>query len=185
MLTDPAQRPGRVRHRGDDAAPGAGTGRSGSGARQRAGGCRGPRRTGPRRVRRCPRSPDRQYRSRAASTWADTANRALAQLMRVAGIRWSIEASFQTAKSQVGLDQHQVRRWDSWHRFTTVTLAALAVLTICAADAADQDHTVTGLITLTVNEIRRLTSACIIRPINDLTHRLHWSGWRRRHQARA
>ncbi|WP_026270051.1 hypothetical protein [Salinispora arenicola] len=102
--------------------------------------------------------------------------------MRVAGIRWSIEESFQAAKSQVGLDQHQVRRWDSWHRFTTLTLAALAVLTICAAD---QDHTDTGLITLTVNEIRRLINACIIRPINDLTHRLHWSGWRRRHQARA
>ncbi|WP_025616969.1 IS701 family transposase, partial [Salinispora cortesiana] len=107
---------------------------------------------------------------------------ALAQLVRVAGIRWSIEESFQAAKSQVGLDQHQVRRWDSWHRFTTLTLAALAVLTICAAD---QDHTDTGLITLTVNETRRLINACIIRPINDLTHRLHWSGWRRRHQARA
>lgn len=30
----------------------------------------------------------------------------------------------QAAKSQVGLDQHQVRRWDSWHRFTTLALAA-------------------------------------------------------------
>ncbi|HEX5994279.1 MAG TPA: IS701 family transposase, partial [Jiangellales bacterium] len=41
----------------------------------------------------------------------------LAQLVQVAGIRWTVEEAFQAAKSQVGLDQHQVRRWDSWHRF--------------------------------------------------------------------
>ncbi|MFI7650410.1 IS701 family transposase [Micromonospora sp. NPDC049460] len=109
----------------------------------------------------------------------------LAQLVRVAGIRWSIEESFQAAKGQVGLDQHQVRRWDSWHRFTTLALAALAVLAICAADATHDDPTDTGLIKLTVNEVRRLINACIIRPISDLAHRLHWSSWRRRHQARA
>ncbi|MEV0730498.1 IS701 family transposase [Polymorphospora sp. NPDC050346] len=107
----------------------------------------------------------------------------LAQLVRVAGIRWTVEEAFQTAKSQVGLDQHQVRRWDSWHRFTTLALAALAVLTICAADATDK--TDTGLIKLTVNEIRRLINALIITPIRDPAHRLHWSHWRRRHQARA
>ncbi|MEH0841445.1 IS701 family transposase [Micromonospora sp. CPCC 205711] len=109
----------------------------------------------------------------------------LAQLVRVAGIRWTIEESFQAAKSQVGLDQHQVRRWDSWHRFTTLALAALAVLAICAADAAHQDPADTGLIKLTVNEVRRLINVCIIRPLSNLAHRLHWSQWRRRHQARA
>lgn len=109
----------------------------------------------------------------------------LAQLVRVAGIRWTVEESFQAAKGQVGLDQHQVRRWDSWHRHATLALAALAVLAICAADAADQDPADTALIKLTVNEIRRLINACIIRPISDLAHRLHWSNWRRRHQARA
>ncbi|MFF3950799.1 hypothetical protein ACFYYN_39275 [Streptomyces sp. NPDC001902] len=34
---------------------------------------------------------------------------ALSELIRVAGIRWSIEESFQAAKGQTGLDQHQVR----------------------------------------------------------------------------
>jgi SRSO17 transposase len=42
----------------------------------------------------------------------------LAQLVRVAGVRWIVEESFQAGKGQVGLDQHQVRRWPSWHRFT-------------------------------------------------------------------
>jgi len=36
----------------------------------------------------------------------------LPTLIRVAGTRWCIETCFQTSKS-VGLDQHQVRRWDS------------------------------------------------------------------------
>jgi SRSO17 transposase len=110
----------------------------------------------------------------------------LAQLVRVAGIRWSVEESFQAAKGQVGLDQHQVRRWDSWHRFTTLALAALAVLTICAADATTGERdTDRDVIDLTVNEIRRLINAMIIRPVRGLVHRLRWSTWRRRHQARA
>nr|WP_200216355.1 IS701 family transposase [Micromonospora veneta] len=108
----------------------------------------------------------------------------LAQLVRVAGIRWTVEESFQAAKGQVGLDQHQVRRWDSWHRFTTLALAALAVLAICAADATD-DPADTGMIKLTLNEVRRMINTLVLRPIRDLTHRLRWSDWRRRHQARA
>jgi SRSO17 transposase len=116
----------------------------------------------------------------------------LAQLVRVAGIRWTVEETFQAAKSQVGLDQHQVRRWDSWHRFTTLALAALAVLAICAADTTDAADAAIAdrpagitLIKLTVNELRRLINTFIIRPVSDLTHRLHWSRWRRLHQARA
>jgi SRSO17 transposase len=116
----------------------------------------------------------------------------LADLVRVAGIRWTVEESFQAAKSQVGLDQHQVRRWHSWHRFTTLALAALAVLAICAADD-DSTHDThpapntahTALIALTVNEIRRLFNLLIVQPRRDLAHRLRWSLWRRRHQATA
>ncbi|MEU8164932.1 hypothetical protein AB0B97_00335 [Micromonospora sp. NPDC049004] len=91
-------------------------------------------------------------------------------------------------KSQVGLDQHQVRRWDSWHRFTILALAALAVLAICAADTAAHETaapTDSSLIRLTVNEIHRLINTSIIRPNSDLTHRYHWSQWRRHHHARA
>ncbi|KOX06701.1 hypothetical protein ADK66_22245 [Micromonospora sp. NRRL B-16802] len=109
----------------------------------------------------------------------------MAHLVRVAGIRWTVEGGFQAAKGQVGLDQHQIRRWDSWHRFTTLALAALAILAICAADAAAEEPTDTAMIKLTVNEIRRLINILVFRPIHDLAHRLRWSEWRRRHQARA
>jgi hypothetical protein len=65
---------------------------------------------------------------------------------------------------------------------TTLAPAALAVLATCAADAAASDHgrhqpqpTDTGLIKLTVNEVRRLINTFIIRPICNLARRLHWS----------
>jgi SRSO17 transposase len=35
-------------------------------------------------------------------------------LARVAGTRWAIEASFETAKGEVGLDQDEVRSWQGW-----------------------------------------------------------------------
>jgi SRSO17 transposase len=112
----------------------------------------------------------------------------LAQLVRVAGIRWTVEESFQAAKGQVGLDQHQVRRWQSWHRFTTLALAALAVLALCAAQSPSTGNGYDDqpdLIRLTVNEIRRLLNTLLTAPTHTLAHHLHWSQWRRRHQARA
>ena len=57
----------------------------------------------------------------------------LAELVRVAGTRWAVEECFQTAKDQVGLDQYQVRGWTGWHRFITLAMLALAVLTVMAA----------------------------------------------------
>src|SRR5215831_11300223 len=50
----------------------------------------------------------------------------LAALVRVAGMRWSVEEQFQAAKGQVGLDHYQVRTWTGWHRFTTLAMLALA-----------------------------------------------------------
>jgi SRSO17 transposase len=110
----------------------------------------------------------------------------LARLVHVAGTRWIVEEGFQTAKGQVGLDQHQVRQWQSWHRFTTLALAALAILTICAADTNRRDdHAQPDTIRLSVNEIRRLINILIPHPTGSTTHRLHWSNWRLHHQARA
>lgn len=37
-------------------------------------------------------------------------------LTRVAGTRRAIEECFQTAKTEVGLDHYQVRRYDAWYR---------------------------------------------------------------------
>lgn len=111
----------------------------------------------------------------------------LATLVRVAGRRWTVEEAFQSGKELAGLDEHQVRTWTSWRRWTLLAMLAHAFLTVMAATAADATSD-DGLIALTRNEIRRLFSALtqpLRRPVRDILHRLHWSRWRRRHQARA
>ena len=109
----------------------------------------------------------------------------LRELVRVAGRRWTIEESFQASKTLTGLDQHQVRRWTSWHRWTILAMLAYALLAVLAATERAETPTPQGLIALTCNEIHRLFNTLIVEPIQDLRHRLHWSTWRRRHQHRA
>jgi SRSO17 transposase len=60
----------------------------------------------------------------------------LAELVRVAGVRWAVEECFQAAKDQVGLDHYQVRRYDAWYRHVTLVLVALAFLAAVRAQAA-------------------------------------------------
>jgi SRSO17 transposase len=62
---------------------------------------------------------------------------AVADLVAVAGRRWAIEESFQTAKGEVGLDHYQVRRYDAWYRHITLACWAHAYLTVTRATASD------------------------------------------------
>ena len=57
------------------------------------------------------------------------------ELIRVAGTRWAIEECFQTAKTEVGLDHYQVRRYDAWYRHITLAMLAHAYLAVTAAIA--------------------------------------------------
>ncbi len=83
-------------------------------------------------------------------------------LVTIAGQRWRIEESFQAAKGLTGLDQHQVRRWTSWHRWTTLAMLAHAFLAVATAIERDIQPTPAGLIMLTVNEFRRLFDALLL-----------------------
>jgi hypothetical protein len=89
---------------------------------------------------------------------------------------------FQTGKT-IGLDEPQVRRWDSWYRHTTLVMLAQAILTVIAAH--ERDNHDQALIPLTFNEIRRLFAKLIANSVHPINHRLRWSWWRRLHQARA
>jgi SRSO17 transposase len=109
----------------------------------------------------------------------------LATLVRVAGQRWRIEESFQAAKGLTGLDQHQLRRWTSWHRWTTLAMFAHAFLAVATAAEHDAHPTPRGLIELTIHEFRRLFDALLLDTRRTLATLLAWSTWRRRHQARA
>jgi SRSO17 transposase len=64
------------------------------------------------------------------------AKTSLEQLVRVAGTRWAIEESFESAKGAVGLDQYEVRRWPGWYRHITLALLAHAYLTVTRTEAA-------------------------------------------------
>lgn len=63
----------------------------------------------------------------------------LRELVRVAGSRWAVEESFQTAKNEVGLDQYQVRRYDAWYAHITLAMTAAAFLVATRAAEADKE----------------------------------------------
>jgi SRSO17 transposase len=60
----------------------------------------------------------------------------VAEMARVGGTRWAIEESFETGKSEVGLDQYEVRSWPGWYRHITLAMLAHAYLTVMRAKAA-------------------------------------------------
>jgi SRSO17 transposase len=59
----------------------------------------------------------------------------LAQQVRVAGMRWTVEESIQTAKGEVGLDHYEVRSFTGWYRHMTLAMWASAFLSVVRAEA--------------------------------------------------
>ena len=109
----------------------------------------------------------------------------LRELVRVAGRRWTIEECFQTGKGLTGLDEHQVRRWTSWRRWTLLAMIGHALLAVLAANAGADRCGPVEAIALTCAEVRRLFTTVIVEPARAVTCPLAWSRWRRRHQHRA
>lgn len=59
----------------------------------------------------------------------------LDSLVQVAGQRWKVEECFELAKSEVGLDEYEVRHWTGWYRHITLSMLALAFLTVIRTQA--------------------------------------------------
>lgn len=57
----------------------------------------------------------------------------LAALVRVAGMRWSIEVAFEGAKQEAGLAHYEVRTWSAWYRHVTLSMLAYAFLVVVRA----------------------------------------------------
>jgi SRSO17 transposase len=116
-------------------------------------------------------------------------------LVMVAGRRWTVEESLAAAKGEVGLDHYEVRHYHSWYRHITLAMLALAYLAVVRsrlpgavlkggallAELATHGE----LIPLTVPEVRRLVYRLVVRILAPPEAVLHWSCWRRRHQAHA
>jgi SRSO17 transposase len=64
----------------------------------------------------------------------------LAELVRVAGRRWTIEAGLEEAKGEVGLDHYEVRTWTGWYRHSTLALLAHAVLVVLRAQTREEQE---------------------------------------------
>ena len=107
-----------------------------------------------------------------------------ALLVQVAGSRWKVGDGFAGGKELAALDEHQVRSWTSWHRWTILALLAHAFLSVLAGQAAASHPDDDQLIPLTRHEIRRLLTG-LSRQLAAPAAQLHWSRWRRRHQATA
>lgn len=58
------------------------------------------------------------------------ADSSLAKQVRVAGMRWTVEESLQTAKGEGGLDHYEVRSWTGWYRHITLAMWAQAFLAV-------------------------------------------------------
>jgi len=58
------------------------------------------------------------------------AGTALQTLVTVAGQRWAIEECFELGKNEVSLDDYEVRHWSGWYRHITLSMWALAFLTV-------------------------------------------------------
>ena len=67
------------------------------------------------------------------------ADTTLQTVVQVAGTRWAVEESLETAKGEVGLDQYEVRKWTGWYRHITLALVAHAFLTVTRAQAVGSD----------------------------------------------
>jgi len=118
-------------------------------------------------------------------------------LVAVTGRRWTIEEDHEFGKDQFGFDQSQARLYTPIMRHILLVMAALAVCAIAAAEARtrsqpqpipatpiDPPPDDLALIPLTVVEIKKLFNLAT-RISRSTSHYLHWSWWRRRHQARA
>jgi len=119
-------------------------------------------------------------------------------LIRIAGRRWPVEEDFRLGKTGFGLADSQVRQYTAITRHLALAMAALVVCVTTAAlahprtsvlahpprspdDPPPQDP---GLIPLTAAEIKRIFNQ-LTHAWQSIRHYLHWSWWRRRHQARA
>ncbi|MGA5064257.1 IS701 family transposase [Streptomyces exfoliatus] len=106
----------------------------------------------------------------------------LTTLVRVAGSRWRVEEFFHSGKGLAALDEHQV---PSWSRWVTLAMLAHAFFAVLRANEHEGHPWPDELIPLTCDEIQRLLITLVNRTVFDPVHRLRWSVWRRRHQARS
>jgi SRSO17 transposase len=54
----------------------------------------------------------------------------LQQMVEAIGDRWTVEECFKIGKSDVGLDEYEVRSWQGWYRHITLCMVVMAFLAV-------------------------------------------------------
>ncbi|MEY9998108.1 SRSO17 transposase [Streptomyces sp. V4I8] len=87
----------------------------------------------------------------------------LATLVEVICHRWKIEEDFQLHKGTCGLDQGQTTCWNSWMRWTLISMLAAAVLTVTRVRTAAASPTgPAGIVTASARELLRILRATVL-----------------------
>jgi SRSO17 transposase len=63
----------------------------------------------------------------------------LHEVVQVTGRSFRIEEGYEQARSEVGLDQYEVRTWRAWYRYVTLALLAYAALVVMRRQACAQE----------------------------------------------
>ena len=62
-------------------------------------------------------------------------NTPIEKFVQIVGIRWTVERCFAESKSEVGLDQYEVRSYSGWYKHITFACLALALLTVISSSS--------------------------------------------------
>ena len=137
------------------------------------------------------------------------------KMVEVIGDRWTVEECFKIGKGQVGLDEYEVRSWQSWYRHITLCMIAMAFLAVLRLSSqtleAPIDHEkeqpkqiteqsksscdsfsqvpshsyLPMMIPFSIPEIQKLFYYMVSSKTFSTLYRIAWSVWRRTHQALA
>jgi SRSO17 transposase len=83
------------------------------------------------------------------------------RLVRMSGMRWPIELTFEEGKGEVGMDQYETRSWIGWHHHMTLVMLAHHFLVWVRVRWMDRAPA------LTLYQVRLLLMSVLPRPILD------------------
>jgi SRSO17 transposase len=104
------------------------------------------------------------HNDRDSKSWtylASDTRAPLRELVRVGACRHGIEQAFSMAKSDVGLDEYEVRSWVGWYHHMTLSMLALCFLVT--------EHRILKQETpaITVSQIKRIFAIVLTTPRNE------------------
>jgi SRSO17 transposase len=92
---------------------------------------------------------------------------ALSELVRISGMRWPIETTFEEGKGEVGLDQYETRSWAGWHHHMLLVGLAHHFLVRLRVQLKERAPA------LTLYQVRLLSLSVLPKPDLDVAAALH------------